>query len=117
MPKSRDAHYWRIARYLHENPKIDTIYVEMICLCVTAKDLALMEHTFLSDAKDDPDCLNGTFSRSNAYLDDEDVWVAEIIERILYYYDPNNPTVKYHQYTALRANGDFATPKPIKASG
>lgn len=113
MPKETEISYIPIVRYLHENPKISTLQVEVVQRCITAWDLSYAEKIWLSDYMSNPDCLNGTFIGS--FYPNHDIWDVEL-DRLgqLRYFDPFDPDKKkYHAWTPLNKTGFITAVKAI----
>lgn len=115
MPRQGYAHYLRIARYLHENPRIEYCYAEIIQKCVTGRELYFYEDRFLKDAKGNRDCLNTAFYSTKRSFGLPDTWDIKPIDGILHYFDPSNPEVKpIHIYTPLNRDGSISKPRVKK---
>lgn len=109
MPKKYEKHYIKMAKYLHENPSINTLYVDVVQKCVSTWDLFYAESVWLNEHKSNPDCLNTAFLVPRRYIDDS-LWDAEIAkDGLLYYFDPSDPDQKrYHLCTPLTKSGKIA---------
>lgn len=118
MPKPYEAHYCRLVQYLLENPSVTFGRVEVIQRCVTAWDLFYAERAWLQDVKENPDCLNGTFEPTRAYIND-DVWDIERVPNstinLFYYLDPRDPAIRYNPYQKLTVHGEIWKQKPLKS--
>lgn len=113
MTREADEHYIHIARYLHENPKVTKLQVEVIQRGISAWDLAYAEKSWLSDCIGNPDCLNGTLVGS--CYPNNDIWDVELdCLGQLRYFDPFDPLKrKYHAWTPLNKSGRVTALKAI----
>ena len=114
MPKLYEAHYSKLAQFLHENPKIHVCHVEMIQRCVSAWDLHYAEWNWLTDVQYNPDCINATFVPSRKYIDDA-LWDLELVNGLPYYFDPAKPEEKFSGFTKLTTHGEIWKRKPSKS--
>lgn len=112
MPKETEVNYIPIVRYLHENPKVTVLQVEVIQRCITAWDLGYAERSWLADFYNNPDCLNIQFQGS--FYPNHDIWdVGPDRNNTPSYFDPFDPGKKmYHVWTKLTKSGIIAAPEP-----
>lgn len=103
--------YWRIAKYLLENPKIESGTIELIQRCVTPHQMYAAELKILRTLLGNSDCWNRQFSSPRPRPTAVDEWDVKKVGSVFYYYDPANPNKLFPHCYNINAEGEMSKPK------
>jgi hypothetical protein len=106
--------YRHFAKYLLENPKIDTVYVEVLFYSPYHKEISIIENKQLRYHENHPDCLNNTF---RAGIDKKRFheYGVKKVGRFLYYYELDNPNELIPCTYNLQNTGSYNKPRKKKS--